>query len=232
MQDRDFEDDLLFDRLVDGELSAVERRALLESLDSRPDGWRRCALRFLESQCWAEGLRQFVREPVSLSAAGANSSKAAVQNGRSQRRGVSWAAIAAGLLIAFTLGLVVRNGAPRAGAPIAGNPLPGSNGSIAQLVPPGAPDAANGDVLTLFVRDETGQTRPIRVPLLDARTLDRQLGLEFQSGVPDEVRNRLEDSGFDIQSKRSYAPLWLEDGRPMFVPVEDTKIVPVRQNVY
>jgi hypothetical protein len=99
-------------------------------------------------------------------------------------------------------------------------------------VPPRAPDAANDDVLTLFVRDETGQTRPIRVPLLDARTLDRQLGLEFQSGVPDEVRNRLEDSGFDIQSKRSYAPLWLEDGRPMFVPVEDTKIVPVRQNVY
>ena len=62
--------------------------------------------------------------------------------------------------------------------------------------------------------------------------LDKQLGLQFQTGVPDDVRAQLQDRGFDVQSKRQYAPLWLENGRPMIVPVEDTKIVPVSNKVY
>ena len=49
-------DDPRFDRLVDGELSEPERRELLAGLDSEPGGWRRCALAFLESQCWKQSL--------------------------------------------------------------------------------------------------------------------------------------------------------------------------------
>jgi hypothetical protein len=56
--------------------------------------------------------------------------------------------------------------------------------------------------------------------------------LQFQSGVPADVRAQLQNRGFDVRSKQSYAPLWLENGRPMFVPVEDTQIVPVGRNVY
>ena len=40
MNNETHNDDILFDRLVDGELSEAERRALLESLDARPQGWR------------------------------------------------------------------------------------------------------------------------------------------------------------------------------------------------
>ena len=47
-------DDSRFDRLVDGELSEAERRELLAGLDSEPGGWRRCALAFLEAQCWKQ----------------------------------------------------------------------------------------------------------------------------------------------------------------------------------
>jgi anti-sigma factor RsiW len=54
-------DDALFDRLVDGELTGEERRRLLESLDTRPEGWRRCALAFLEAQSWREELGQVAR---------------------------------------------------------------------------------------------------------------------------------------------------------------------------
>ena len=42
------------DLLVDGELPAEARRALLSRLDASPDGWRRCALAFLEAQAWRE----------------------------------------------------------------------------------------------------------------------------------------------------------------------------------
>ena len=51
------DDDLRFDRLVDGELSDAERRRLLASLDDEPGGWRCCALAFLEAQAWRETMR-------------------------------------------------------------------------------------------------------------------------------------------------------------------------------
>jgi hypothetical protein len=121
----------------------------------------------------------------------------------------------------------------RSGAPIAGHGAAPADQSIAQVIPPptsrspGA--AAADDALTLWVRDDTGNARPLRVPLVDAGTLDQQLGLQFQSGLPGDVRSQLQGRGFDVQSKRRYAPLWLENGRPMIVPVEDTRIVPVSQ---
>ena len=38
------------DRLIDGELSEKDYRELLERLEQEPDGWRNCAMAFLESQ--------------------------------------------------------------------------------------------------------------------------------------------------------------------------------------
>jgi hypothetical protein len=49
---RNFEDDRLIDRLVDGELAEGERRDLLLRLETEPNGWRRCAMGFLEAQSW------------------------------------------------------------------------------------------------------------------------------------------------------------------------------------
>lgn len=45
------------DRLVDNELSPEERRQLLQRLNVEPEGWRRCALSFLEAQAWSDALR-------------------------------------------------------------------------------------------------------------------------------------------------------------------------------
>ena len=50
------DDDRRLDLLVDGELSELQRRELLEALDQEPGGWRRCALAFLEAQCWKQEL--------------------------------------------------------------------------------------------------------------------------------------------------------------------------------
>jgi hypothetical protein len=226
------QDDIMFDRLVDGELSTVERQRLLASLDDQPGGWRRCALAFLEAQCWGEGLGELVREPAASHAADEKGNVLSTATAREQRRhGIAWLTVAAGLFAAFTLGLMWRNGAQ-----IASNNAAPMDEEIAQVIPPptsrspGA--AAADDALTLWVRDDTGNARPLRVPLVDAGTLDQQLGLQFQSGLPGDVRSQLQGRGFDVQSKRRYAPFWLENGRPMIVPVEDTRIVPVSQSVY
>lgn len=52
----------LIDRLVDGELDPESRRELLLRLDAAPDGWRRCALAFLEAQEFGLAARSWTRE--------------------------------------------------------------------------------------------------------------------------------------------------------------------------
>jgi hypothetical protein len=49
-------DQHLLDLLVDGELDDVRRRELLTRLDAEPEGWRRCALAFLEHRAWQDTL--------------------------------------------------------------------------------------------------------------------------------------------------------------------------------
>lgn len=49
-------DQAALDRLADGELDEPSRMALLRALDRQPDGWKRCALAFLEAQAWREAL--------------------------------------------------------------------------------------------------------------------------------------------------------------------------------
>jgi hypothetical protein len=228
MNEKLVNDEILFDRLVDGELSSVERRALLESLDSRPHGWRRCALAFLEAQSWQAELSRVASKPPRNSV-----EKTSAPIARTRRStmwaAAQWVAVAAGLLVAFKLGDL--QGGPA--APIAGQSTNTNEQVVSASPEAAAPNAAKpGDALNLWVRDDAGQMRRVRVPLVDAAALDPELGLEFQTGVPDDVRNRLQNRGFAVESQRKYAPMWLDNGRPMIVPVEDTKIVPVSNKVY
>ena len=57
MDDRN---DRRLDLLVDGELDENDRRELLRGLDREPDGWRRCAMAFLEAQTWKQALGAIV----------------------------------------------------------------------------------------------------------------------------------------------------------------------------
>jgi hypothetical protein len=226
------DDEILFDRLVDGELSAAERRTLLESLDARPQGWRRCALAFLESQLWQNELRSAAA--CGLAPTPVQKSPAPIPPTMRTRKmwaAAQWLAVAASLLVAFKFGALQRN----PGIPLAS--IPAKTNEQFVSVPPAAgvaaPNTAKpGDALNLWVRDDAGQMRRVRVPLVDTGALDNELGLQFQTGVPDDVRNRLQNRGYTVQSKRQYAPMWLDNGRPMVVPVEDTKIVPVSNKVY
>jgi hypothetical protein len=226
-------DDLLFDRLVDGELPPSERRELLASLDVRPDGWRHCALAFLEAQTWRQELPRLVADATSPSPV-----TALEDVPLEPAWSMNWYALAASLLFAFTLGLALRD-LPHSHQVRAPNP---SNIATVRPQQPafgprqfagaGPATAALGDAVTLWVRDEAGNARQLRVPLVDATAMDQHLGLEFQSGLPADVRSQLEQRGYQVESKRRYAPLVLEGGRPLVVPVEDTKIVPVSNPVY
>jgi hypothetical protein len=225
------DDDAMFDRLVDGELSADERRTLLQSLEARSDGWRRCACAFLEAQSWGREFRQLlqrpgVSKPEQLPANRPIGTRAAKP--KSLRRAMSWAAIAACVVVAFSLGRIQPNGeTPPGNVPLASAPV-----MVGESDDPQTDGANDPNALTLWVRNENGRVQPVRVPLMDADAVDRELGVQFRPGIPASVRSHLEDRGYQVESKRRYAPLWLENGQRMVLPVEDTKIVPVSQNVY
>ncbi|HEY2158769.1 MAG TPA: hypothetical protein VGH33_24270 [Isosphaeraceae bacterium] len=90
------------DRLVDGELDPAARRDLLNRLDSSPDGWRCCALAFLEGQEF-RALGKRCQEPIlGQSAPGTFSTPTRTANPRRL-------AIAASLVaLAFLAGFAAR----------------------------------------------------------------------------------------------------------------------------
>ncbi|MDR1384666.1 MAG: hypothetical protein LBJ67_12610 [Planctomycetaceae bacterium] len=50
------------DLLVDGELPEEDRKNLLTILDQLPDGWKKCAVTFLEAQLFSQALRTTARQ--------------------------------------------------------------------------------------------------------------------------------------------------------------------------
>ena len=131
-----FEKEHLFDLLVDGELNEAERRELLLWCERDPEGWRRCALAFLEAQSWSKELARVgepeasacvssdcsagPREteadasgsPGNISSTSVASKNATAAPGVAPRwRLIGWPlAMAASFLISFALGLWARSG--------------------------------------------------------------------------------------------------------------------------
>src|SRR5690349_16591155 len=93
------EDSQLLDRLVDGELNDAERRDLLLRLERTPDGWRRCALAFLEGQAWRSESKAMVHGPdVAVRPAPAHSIP------RSWKGGLPWSTFALAACLLIVLG--------------------------------------------------------------------------------------------------------------------------------
>jgi len=98
------------DLLVDGELDDEARRALLLRLDAEPDGWRRCALAFLEAQAWRGSLATY--KPSAVIQESKSSQDLLVHRRLAPIRRVPkqaiWLARAAILILAFAVGWMVR----------------------------------------------------------------------------------------------------------------------------
>jgi hypothetical protein len=178
-------------------------------------------------------LGQVVREAEAAPVLPQPHSSTTLHDRFARRRAIGWLAIAASLLVGFGLGWYQQDGTDT--RPIGGG-VPENGQHIAatsEHPEPSVPSVRkSNDALTFWVRDAAGGAQPVHVPLVDAAALDRQLGVEFRSGLPEGMREHLENHGYDVQSTRRYAPLWLENGRSLVVPVEDTRIVPVSPVVY
>ncbi len=230
-------DQHLFDLLVDGELDEPERRELLASLDDTEDGWRRCALAFLENQCLGTELGYLAR----VQPAEARRMKRTRQSSFFGRHRGTLAAMAASFLVALALGICWRS----LFLPDSGLIFPSMD--VADLDAPASPDVSDGlpDTPQIATSDAAGgldedpgawrmvsfampnganEAETIRLPAIERDTLDEVWLDDLPQAIPPEVIRTIEDSGARIRGQRRLLPLRMKDGRRLVVPVDQVEI--------
>jgi hypothetical protein len=216
-------DDRRFDLLVDGELSEADRRALLSQLDEEPDGWRRCALAFLESQSWRKEFGQIVRPPVAQ----ADPPQPAARRRWRQPLG-TLLAMAASFFLALALGTHLRDGwnIP-AGAPTGGGSSLADGGKAVRPEPfaplrPGPPQRSpeHWEMVTVASPGAEGRMETVQVPAIHRDALDPKFFEQMPGAMPTEVLQAFERLGNEVQQHRELVPMQMNDGSHLVVPVD------------
>lgn len=229
--DRTLDDDQLLEMLVDGELDEAQRRELLLRLDREPDGWRRCALSFLEVQSLREAMPALAGRPTP------NGQRTMSPVGRrpwSGGRGGTLLAMAASFLLALGLGTLLRDfAAHRGSSPSDGNPLvatqqqdrPGPSRSEERRALQPDRSSQSWQLVNLGVSGgPDGAERSIQLPACQRDTLDEQWLNSFPQAVPRDVRRALQRTGHRVDESRQFLPLRLRDGRRLIVPVDQVDV--------
>jgi len=197
----------LMDRLVDGELPEAERRELLLQLETEPDGWRRCALAFLEAQNWRQALAPLAVPIRSVP-------QQVVLPSKPCRKRPSWrplatlTALAAGLFAAFSLGWALHGG-------------PGENVSRESLTQRETPAASSGP-------SEVSQPGPVSFAAQDSRPLSPE-----EPATPlDSVVQQWEQRGYHAERQQRLVSMKLQDGRKVEVPVQEVRLKYIGDRTY
>jgi anti-sigma factor RsiW len=241
------------DRLVDGELSETQRRELLERLDHEPEGWRRCALAFLEAQSWRRELDDMLGDVLHGAAdearavrpvdAPSSTTSAPPRRSRwlSGKPGTALA-MAASFLVALTLGWTLQEsmqgdaGGPavppagqlaQGGAATAADALPGAaeNGAAPSPAPaPGGSAPGSTPWETVTLVSDGDEARPIEVPARSRDRFDNGWLQSLPTPMPPDVREALERMGRRVRQHRELVPIEMEDGRRLIVPVDEVEV--------
>jgi hypothetical protein len=219
-------DDSRFDRLVDGELSETQRQELLAGLDNEPGGWRRCALAFLEAQCWKQEFGAIAKSGTPT----ATTPRATIA-----RRAHWLGPIGAPLAMAASLLLAVWAGAALQRTRGVGPGVPGGTGVTRDVakttvdrqpvaVPP-QPASNPWRVVTLSSPAGTKDANvSFELPAMERDNLDQQWLQSLPSAIPDNVMQAFNRTGHQVQQRRELVPVRLNDGRRLIVPVDNVDI--------
>lgn len=206
------------DRLVDGELTLAEQRALIEQLEASPNGWRRVGLAFLEAQALRQACHHLtVTIPETMPAA------AATKDATLQTNMTRMVTTAAAILVAFALGLCVE---PPWSSAITAVP------TVAQVEPSAdlRESASNPVVETVPVSIGYGNgafSEPVPTPVVNASSPEGQAWLRSSPGVSDRLRELLRRHGQKLQERQEWVEIDLADGRRGYLPVQEWTVSPV-----
>lgn len=238
------------DRLVDGECGWDEAQTVLEQLERTPDGWRRLALTFLESQTLERelGTARAASRLASVTPAVVPAPNHA--SSASSRRLPAWVGqalcLSAALLLGFVLG---QNGwnhktatdtpnmasappsAPQS-APQPSEERPADSVSPSTVAKAGTSSkdsssvaVSSGESLSMLVSDpQTSEVREVKLPLVRADGADSTTWQTASSPVPETVRAALERLGQEVHVERKLYPVMLGDGRTVVLPIDDVEV--------
>ena len=241
-----------FDLLVDGELNEKDRRELLSQLDREPDGWRRCALAFLQAQAWQQALGPMVSPDAARAVGPLDTADKAVTRRRSSwpRYLVNVLAMAASFLVALELGMQLRDRgwpSPRAAhAPalesvaktttpatlptMPTSPAAPATSLVSKAQPRIAAPANPWQMVTLTAGGGAdGAKQSFELPARKCDKLDESWLSKLPAAVPPEVVEALRQSGHEIREHRELLPVEMQDGSRLVVPVDDVEIINARR---
>jgi hypothetical protein len=193
------------DRLVDGELNDTRRRDVIEALGRDRDGWKRCALAFLESQSFGQEMRRAYRDDPpcrddhradSMVADASPTVERPRRAGRRFRQSnfCWWLTAAACVVFAFAWGTRLQ-------------PVPVT------------PSNASPAIVESLPKDGTEHQ------LVGSPTADIWRG---ESMVPADIEDMLNRLGQQVDRQKGLMPLVSADGSQVLVPFEDVRIRPAR----
>jgi hypothetical protein len=237
MEEFTHDDAEMLDRLVDGRLDANEYVELLLRLESLPDGWRRCALAFLETQAWRQDMGALRRDASTPKSTSIGSSSPA---GRIR----TWQlllAVAASFLIALGLGNMIGRRDLAASRPVPDRAPVVTNVPVAtdsrKVSAPAdnhasAETFAQGDTEQQWEASPDAEAPAWEIPVYDWAPQNAWRLTEDSSAIPPQLIRVLEALGTRVQRQRNLLPLETEDGRQVVVPIERVEITPVGWRQY
>jgi hypothetical protein len=233
--------DDLIDQIVDGALTPAQLHAAIDCLDREPDGWKRCALAFLEAQCWRESLC-LVGAPIakSFKAESTFPQLNDVDPIRTVRRWISRGLAASVVAASFALGWLGHDGhrGSRSGGDVA------VRSGEAETKPHDIPkpetitstagDAARPAVVeAVGSRYDVTMVAQLRVGSADAKSslpilAGPGINTEWLKNQPPPVSQHgqavLQQHGYQVDQRRRLISATLGDGRRVTVPIDQVQI--------
>lgn len=212
------------DLLVDDELSEPHRGELLRRLDLLSDGWRRCALAFLEAQCWKKELGALAQTPQPIAAP-------ATPVSRQPERWFPWGtvlAMAASFLVALGLGGLWRGawqGLSPLGGQVATVTQDPQRPSSVDSPAPASGRAPAWQMVTLAADRGQGEgDESIRLPAIERDRIDEDWLRSLPASIPPEVIRALKNTGHEVRQSRQLVPVQMPDGRRLVVPLDQVDL--------
>jgi len=217
-------DGRILDLLVDGEIDEARFVETIRRLDREPDGWKRCALAFLEARSISAAFRP---EP----GAGAGEGQSSARPLRRTPGRIAVLAAAAGIAIAFWVGRLF---------PAGRGPEPPASGQDCQGVAdpdhaqrPGGPagnlpEPSIAGVVVLKIPGNGPEGKEIRAPLLDASGSSVAIEWLREAIRPSPLAEELARAGHEVRERRTLIPILLDDGREIVLPLGEVEVGPIR----
>ncbi len=241
-------DEEVLDRLVDGELGESQRRELLASLDSRPDGWRRCALAFLQAQCWEKELGGMLRssqqrllktgtgasQPAEIAASsgerlGASPISSQARSvepaaaGRPSGRRFDFRRLGTPLAVAASLlfALVIGTQIRLGSTPKPGDEQVAGGGQTSLAPIPARPKPKGSGPWEMVTLAGTGSPgREVRLPARQGDRWNEDWMDSTRPAIPDDMLEAIRRQGGKVRHSWQFVPMPLEDGRRVVVPID------------